>query len=84
MNKLVEIAQGWFNFIHAPIGHKEMALARLAICETCPYKQELNYAAASVISLVSPDSSTYKCSKCGCALSAKALSPGSICPDGKW
>lgn len=84
MGTLTEIATGWFNFINAPQGHREMALTRLAKCEYCPYKEELGYAAASIISLARPGSSIYKCGRCGCALSAKVLSPGSICPDGKW
>lgn len=84
MSRLIEAAEGWFNFITSTKGHKEVALSRLAICDKCPHKLELNYLAAAVLSVAKPGSSTYKCGKCGCPLSAKVLSMESQCPDDRW
>lgn len=91
MSRLLEIAAGWYNMINSTRPLQEMARARLEVCEECPEKVELNGLAAAVISLANSANSVadnskpiYRCGICGCALSAKALSPDSSCPLGKW
>jgi hypothetical protein len=47
---------------------KEITQKRLSICAVCPEYVRL----------------TAQCKKCGCFMKAKAASPDSSCPIGKW
>lgn len=90
MANLLEIARGWHNFLTSPPELRGMANMRLMLCDTCPHKVELNNLTAAVITLAAPSgtpvqrSTTFKCGKCNCPLSAKIFSPNSKCPINRW
>ena len=86
MFKLKEIFDGWGNYAKDKLnllnpGIKQMSKYRLLICNECdmrdfgvcnPNKKGMNVLTGEMVS------------GCGCGLAAKALSPTSKCPLGKW
>lgn len=84
MSKLSHIARGWYNFAKAEPYIKQLMDYRLAICDTCPNKQQLNTAGQLLVKLINQEGSLFKCAKCKCPLSSKTADPGSECPIGKW
>lgn len=82
--KLVEIAQGWVNFIIQPNDIKQEATKRLAICDGCPRKRQLDNLGNLIITTINSQGNTYVCELCGCPLAAKTMSPNTSCPLGKW
>ncbi len=86
MFKLKEILDGWGNYAKDKLklldpAIKQMSKHRLLICDECemrnfgtcnPTKKGLNVLTGELVS------------GCGCNLTAKALSPKSKCPLGKW
>jgi hypothetical protein len=79
---LVNIAQGWFNY--ATSSNKELVKERLAICDTCPFKQQLTTLGKLVVTTVNQQGNVFKCEVCGCPLAAKTTNKKEECPKGKW
>lgn len=84
MDSLVTIATGWANFIKADHHTKQMMRERLAICNNCPHKQELNSLGQILVKAIHSSANLFKCSKCKCPLSAATAAPNKTCPIGKW
>lgn len=67
-NILLEIYDGWKNYVFEnPIIEAE-AKKRIALCVDCEHFKPSNKS----------------CGKCGCFMVAKTRSPRSSCPVGKW
>ena len=71
VNKLQEIATGWFNFLTNK--EQEQAKLKLETCLSCENNSTVNE-----IKLTS------YCKGCGCPLKAKTSNPNSECPLNKW
>jgi hypothetical protein len=74
-NDLEEIAIAWFRSRNPTAEQQQLALERLAVCDTCEFKQN------SILF------DGYKCSACGCPLHKKIFSTAGssgVCPKGKW
>lgn len=72
---LKKIATAWWDSYFGPENIKELAEARLAICEVCPSRR------VALRKLVPFP----QCSECGCPLGKKVFSPQyNDCPLGKW
>jgi hypothetical protein len=84
MNKLHQIAQGWYNFVHGSPEVKQMMDSRLRICETCPNKRVLNSLGQLIVKAIDDAGSVYYCGGCGCPLAGKTASPEASCPLQKW
>tara|TARA_A200000159_G_scaffold76681_1_gene71045 strand:- start:1564 stop:1902 length:339 start_codon:yes stop_codon:yes gene_type:complete len=81
-----QILTGWGNlvkshFVDLAPELKEQSKNRLLICNTCPMRNggtcSPNREGKHVVTGETKRG-------CGCRLAAKALSPGSVCPLGKW
>lgn len=86
ISKLNEILEGWANVVKDHFNAvdpqtKEKSRKRLFICNGCSMRQG---------NMCSPHIFGYhietneRKNGCGCNISAKSLSPSSICPLGKW
>jgi hypothetical protein len=84
MPSLINIAEGWHNYITGNRHTKELMLKRLSTCGKCPHKQQLTEAGKIIIGLFNERGSLYKCRLCNCPLAAKTSAPGESCPDGRW
>jgi rubrerythrin len=84
MASLIEIGQGWYNFIKGDSNTKQLMHVRLSVCDTCPSKKQLTPAGKVIIELLNKDGSIFMCKECGCPLSAKSANPESKCPLNKW
>jgi hypothetical protein len=82
MSSLVNIAKGWYNL--ARHQNQELALERLAVCDTCEFKRQMNAAGALLVTMINHASSTYYCGDCGCPLAAKVSEPSEACGKNKW
>lgn len=82
--KLLEIAQGWVNYAIQPTDIKAEGAKRLAICDGCPHKRQLDGLGNLIITSINSQGNTFVCGLCGCPLAAKTMSPKSTCPLGKW
>lgn len=72
---LGEIAIAWYRAANPTVEQQQLALERLAVCDTCEFKQK------------SKLFDEYKCSACGCPLHKKIFSTvgsSGVCPKGKW
>lgn len=82
--KLLNIAEGWINFIKSkkPRGInpdlEKMAMERASICESCPFLKK------QAVTVMGKPVSKYKCGKCGCAFPMMVYAPRKKCPIGKW
>jgi hypothetical protein len=70
MNKIVEIFTAWGIAFNPDEPQKELAAARILICNSCEFK----------------DTNPFnRCTVCGCALKGKIFSPvKGACPKNKW
>ena len=84
MNKLTNIAKGWFTFANQPVALKGVIEARLNTCDTCDDKVQMNDLAQTVVSIINEEGSTYKCGRCGCPLASATASMPYSCVDKKW
>lgn len=96
MSKLKEIKDGWINHFKDLLGNldpeiKKEAEKRIAICEECPIRSNFicdpkkkGKAEKNLIynGVKRTKGLFYK--GCGCPIKAKAKSPDSLCPLGKW
>jgi hypothetical protein len=70
MNRIEEIFRSWGIALNPDNERYELAVKRLAICESCPFKSDTPFK---------------RCTVCGCALKGKIYSPVlGACPKGKW
>jgi len=84
LSQLINIAEGWFDFIQGTPYTKELMRFRLAICDNCPQKKQMSALGKFLVSTVNNEASLFKCAKCNCLLASKTAAPGSKCPLGKW
>jgi hypothetical protein len=84
MISLVDIASGWYNYLNATPYVKKLIGQRLAICDSCPSKQQLTKMGQILVKSVNEEGNLFKCKECGCPLAAKTASLKSSCPLGKW
>lgn len=84
LQNLVNIAEGWFDFIQGTPYTKELMRFRLTICDSCPEKKQMSSMGKLLISTVNNEASLFKCGKCTCPLAPMTASPGKKCPLGKW
>lgn len=84
VQKLTNIAQGWYEFAKGSPQTKHLMLFRLSKCDKCPEKVEMDTLGKVIISTINNEASLYKCNKCGCPLASKTAAPGEACPLGKW
>lgn len=82
--KLIEIAQGWVNYVIQPNDIKAEGAKRLAICDGCPRKRQLDSLGNLIITTINSQGNTFVCELCGCPLAAKTMSPNNECPLKKW
>lgn len=71
---LGEIALAWYRATNPTPEQQDLAIERLAICDTCEFK------------VPATGKGSYKCSACGCPLHKKIFSSRgpNMCPKGKW
>lgn len=81
---LTNIAQGWFNYIEGSPETKQRMYKRLQICDGCEFKVEMDAFGKALVQSINSKSSTFKCGKCNCPLSAAAASPHKKCDMGLW
>lgn len=85
MLDLVNIARSWFDFIKGDSYTKLMMQKRLAVCDQCPEKVQINKAGQLIMNVLNNDpDAVYQCAKCGCPLMAKTAGSLNECPLGKW
>ncbi|RUP42215.1 MAG: hypothetical protein EKK63_02640 [Acinetobacter sp.] len=84
MDSLLSIMTGWANFIKADHHTKQMMRERIAICNTCPFREEITPLGQKLLKFIHSSANLFKCSKCKCPLSAATASPSKACPIGKW
>ena len=84
MSSLVNIAQGWYNYATASGYNKSLMESRLAICDKCPSKKQLNQLGEVIIRAFNVEGSLFKCGECNCPLAAKTAALNEKCPLGKW
>jgi flavoprotein len=81
---LIEIATGWYDYAKGTQATRQLMDKRLKECETCENKVQMNSLGQILVQLVNEKGSIYKCSLCGCPLSALTAGPASKCKAGKW
>lgn len=84
LDNLINIAEGWYNFLNADFHTQQMMKYRLNICDNCPNKVQMSPLGKKIITSIHEEGSTYRCKKCACPLSTKTASPKAKCPEGKW
>lgn len=84
MTSLSQIARSWFKFIEGDAYTKLLMARRLAICDTCEHKKEINSLGRLLIQAINDEASTFQCGRCGCPLAGKTAEPMNECPLGKW
>lgn len=84
MLNLIQIARGWYNFAHGGAKIQQLMYKRLAICDSCPFKVQVNVVGQILIQLINEEGSVFQCGKCNCPLAAKTAVPEQSCPVGKW
>lgn len=82
--RLNKIAQSWYNFIQGSDETKHLMASRLAICDICPNKAEMNSFGKIIVTAINSNASTYYCAACNCPLAAKTANKGNACPIGRW
>lgn len=81
---LTDIAVAWYKVITGVTPHEaEVSRQRLTVCDSCPYKVQMNAMGSLVMSALNQADNTFYCGQCGCPLAAKAVSDR-LCPLGKW
>jgi len=73
--ELRDIATAWYRAFRPTPAQQELALERLAVCDTCEFKHWRS------------SFEEYSCAACGCPLHKKVYSPKAgpeACPHGKW
>ena len=84
MDTLTNIALGWYEFAKARPYIQRLMEKRLSICDTCPYKVQMNGIGKVLVKMVNNKANTFKCGKCGCPLSTLTANPTSKCKDNRW
>ena len=82
--EFLKIIKSWYDFATADEATKNLMVTRLAVCESCPFKQQMSETGQFIIRTINEEGSVYSCEKCGCPLSAKTANPKNSCPIGKW
>ena len=83
---LVDIAQGWHGFItSSPVVKIRMA-NRLAICDRCPEKEQVDRFTKALIKVLKGNDpkNLFRCGKCKCPLASLTAAPGTGCKLKKW
>lgn len=84
LQKLRNIAEGWYNFAAGTPATRELMQFRLDKCDTCPEKVQMSALGELLVSTINNEASLYQCKKCSCPLASKTAAPGAECPLGKW
>ena len=82
---ILDIINSWITSFNPTKEQVERAEYRAAVCDACPYKEELN--SSILASLTENDKilNKFKCGRCGCVLSKKIFSQFKEgCPENKW
>lgn len=84
--KLVDIAVSWYRVISGNVTpeQKEMRKRRLAACDVCPHKLQMNAIGELLMNTINKEDSTYYCGLCGCPLAAKVIKEENKCDDNRW
>jgi hypothetical protein len=78
------IAESWFDFIHADLYIKNLMQDRLAVCDVCTHKVQMNSLGEFIIKTINSKANSFKCKLCSCPLAVKTANPKSECPAKKW
>ena len=84
LKTLADIAKGWYLFAQGSEETKQRMAERLAICNRCEYKTQMNTLGALIVSKINEEASIYKCGKCNCPLAGSTASPDKKCPMNLW
>lgn len=84
MSTLSDIAKGWYAYIKATPETKARIEARLACCDNCPNKVQVDPVGALLFGVLNDPNNTYKCNLCHCFLGAMAALPEPKCKLNKW
>jgi hypothetical protein len=79
---LLNIIEGWSNYIFPNEQTEALAYERAKVCAVCPNNKQ-----GSVLSFINDKLETIQgsyCSLCGCPLSAKLRNPKEVCDAEKW
>lgn len=82
--KLINIAEGWHNYIMSSKYTQKLMKSRLDICDECPKKEQLSFIGQKIVGAINKEGSLYRCGHCKCPLAAKTASVNESCPLGKW
>jgi hypothetical protein len=78
---LYNIAKSWYEFQKADQETRILMDKRLAVCETCPHKEQLSSIGKLLVTSINEKGSIYRCGICKCPLAAKTAHPANTCPD---
>jgi hypothetical protein len=81
---LLNIAESWYDFLTADFNTKELMRKRLAVCDSCTHKVQLNTAGKFIVTAINEEASIYRCGLCTCPLAAKTANPKNSCRIEKW
>lgn len=81
---LTEIVATWAPFRRSSVQTQELALKRLKICDSCPYKQQMKEDGTQLKGMGNSPDSLYYCGECGCPLWGKVKEEENYCRIGKW
>lgn len=81
---LVQVAEGWYNFVTAPDKLQPIIKERLEVCDTCDHKVTINPVVKGIVLAVNEHASVYACGLCNCPLAALSTTAQPLCRAGKW
>lgn len=84
MSRLTDIATGWYNYIKGSPHTRSLMVRRMAVCDGCEYKEQINAAGQVVMDLFNDKNNTFVCGLCKCPLGAKSSVTKPTCPLGRW
>lgn len=85
MESLIRIASGWISYLRASPATRSRIERRIAICEKCPHRQEVDRVTGRILKLIGNDpNNLYRCGLCKCPLAGLASLETPACKAGKW
>jgi len=84
MESLVQIARSWFAFAKGEPYTQALMQKRLAICDTCDKKEELDELGQVLVKVLHKEGSLFRCGVCTCPLAGLTAGSANKCPLGKW
>lgn len=81
---LLAITEGWYQYVTGDKAVKDRMKKRLAICETCPEREEVSPTGALLEKIVGERNNLHRCGLCKCNLGPLASLHNPQCKLKKW